>query len=267
MEKTIFIPSSSRYLTAPNWLLRISYNDKLEENFEEIFYTHALDIFPDFYCLNFKLKVNTKLGTTIPDFALIAKDYKSWVIGEVELVTHNLTEHILPQMDRFHLGKYDDEAISKKLCQKYPQLDSKKVNELLKSKTPEIFLVANEYKEEWRIPLLKKDVKYISLEVYMTGHKQRVIHVCGDSTNARLIKLAEGEPGPLITGMNSIRLDGKIKDIKDENIDIVVNGALEEWIYIEHNGFSLIMATKSFKHLKNSYILYKNPITGTITLQ
>ena len=61
MDKTIFIPGISRNLEIPNWLLRVSFNDKLEENFEEIFYTHAQDIFPDFFCLDFKLKVNSKL--------------------------------------------------------------------------------------------------------------------------------------------------------------------------------------------------------------
>jgi hypothetical protein len=147
-------------------------------------------------------------------------------------------------------------------------LDVKKVQELLKNKSPEIFLIANEYKDEWRIPLMIRDVKNISLEIYTTNHKQRIIHVCGDSTNARLLKIAEGRPGPTIMGgLNSISLSNRIAEIAGETFEIVVNGALEEWCYIEHGDKTLIVTTKSFKHDKDSYKLYKNPITGIITLQ
>jgi|694.fasta_scaffold57528_3 hypothetical protein len=265
MDKNIYMPEGSRGISIPNWLTRVSYADSFEEDFEDVFYTHAKNIFPDYHCLDFKLKVSSKAGATIPDFALIAKDYSSWIIGEVELASHNLTEHVLPQMERFILGKYDDGSIASKLCLKYPSLDQVKVQDLLRTQDPEVFLVANEFLDEWKLPLIKRGVKYISLEVYSSSHAERVIHVCGDSTSARLVKLAEGRPGPGIMGMKTVALDRPIEGI-GETISIVVNGSLEEWSYVSVNNTSLLITTKSFKHSKDKYTIYKNPITGAILL-
>ena len=266
MDKLIYMPEASRGLSIPNWLTRVSFADKFEEDFEDVFYTHAKNIFPDYHCLDFKLKVSSKAGATIPDFALIAKDYTSWVIGEVELSSHNLTEHVLPQVERFVLGKYDDGSIASKLCQKYSHLDPGKVQELLRSQSPEVFLIANEFLDEWKLPLTKRGVKYISLEVYSSSHAERIIHVCGDSTNARLVKLATGKPGPDIIGMKTVALDRTLEGA-GETVTLVVDGSLQEWSYVSDNSTSLFITTKSFKHSKDHYTLYRNPVTGITHLQ
>lgn len=266
MDKVIYMPEAARGLSIPNWLTRVSFADRFEEDFEDIFYTHAKSIFPDYHCLDFKLKVASKAGATIPDFALIAKDYSSWIIGEVELSNHNLTEHVLPQMERFVLGKYDDGSIASKLCLKYPHLAPARVHDLLRTQSPEVFLIANEYLDEWKLPLAKRGVKYISLEVYSSSHAERIIHVCGDSTSARLIKLAAGKPGPDIMGMKTIALDRLIEDA-GETFTLVVDGSLQEWSYVSDNNTSLFITTKSFKHTKELYTLYRNPVTGANHLQ
>jgi len=265
MDKNLYLPESTRGMTIPNWLTRVSLTDSFEESFERIFYTHASSIFPDFYCLDFKIKVSSHAGATIPDFALIAKDYSSWAIGEVELVSHNLTEHVIPQIEKFILGLYDDAAIVSKLSHKHPHLDANKVRDLLRSQQPEVFVVANEYLVEWKLPLARRGVKYLSVEVYSSPHSERIIHVCGDRTNARLVKLADCQPGPEIIGMKTVSLNKPLEGV-GETLIIIVDGALVEWSYITDNNTALFITTKSFKHFKDKYTLYQNPITASIHL-
>ncbi len=265
MDKNLYMPESTRGISIPNWLTRVSLTDSFEESFEKIFYTHAPNIFPDYYCLDFKIKVSSHAGATIPDFALIAKDYSSWAIGEVELVSHNLTEHVIPQIEKFILGSYDDAAIVTKLSQKYPHLDANKVRDLLRTQGPEVFVVANEYLIEWKLPLARRGVKYLSVEVYSSPHSERIIHVCGDRTNARLVKLADGQPGPEIIGMKTVALNKPLEGV-GETMVLIVDGALVEWSYITDNNTSLLITTKSFKHFKDKYTLYQNPITESLHL-
>lgn len=265
MEKNIFMPESCRGISIPNWLTRVSFTDSLEGEFESLFYSHAANIFPDYRCLDFKIKIQGEDGATIPDFALIAKDYSNWIIGEVELVSHNLLEHVLPQVDRFLAGNYDEAGIAAKLCAKYPGLDAIKTRRLLSEQAPEVFVIANDLREEWRHPLKYRNVKYISLEVYSSPHKERIIHVCGDNTSARLTKIAEGIPGEKVMGMQTIALDRPIQGAAD-TIQVVTDGSISEWLYVSTGEDSLLITTKSFKHIKAKYTLFFNHTNNSLTL-
>lgn len=266
MEKSIFMPESSRGISIPNWLTRVSFTDSLEGEFENLFYYHASNIFPDYFCLDFKIKVHSQNGATVPDFALISKDYSNWIIGEVELVSHNLLEHVLPQIDKFLAGSYDDAGIASKLCKKYTSLDAQRTRRLLSEQAPDVFVIANEMREEWRHPLKYRNVKYISLEVYASPLKERIIHVCGDSTSARFTKIAEGKPGQTVMGMQTISLDRPIAGAPD-SIQVVSDGSISEWLYVTDKDSSLLITTKSFKHTKATYTLYLNQTNNSLTLQ
>jgi hypothetical protein len=267
MRKTLYIPESTISIQIPNWLSRVSYTDRLEEEFEKIFFTNAKNIFPDFFCLDFKIKIASKKGNTIPDFVLIAKDYSRWAIGEVELVSHNLNDHVLPQMDKFYLGEWDDHQIVSKLCEKYPSLDKLKIKELVEKTEPQIFLIANEYLDEWSLPLTKRNIKYLSIEVYTSNHSERIIHICGERTQEQLIKISDGVPGPDLMGFHTIYLNEIVNELNDgDSCRIDYNGQIFEWQYFTKSDKGLFLTTLSFKHTKNLYFLYKNPITNILHL-
>src|SRR5262245_59330266 len=47
-----------------------------------------------------------------PDLALVAKDFSHWFVIEVELVTHSLEGHVLPQVRAFRYGEPLGDCIS-----------------------------------------------------------------------------------------------------------------------------------------------------------
>ena len=267
MDKIIFIPDSSRGISIPNWLTRVSYSDSLEGEFESLFYSLAKDIFPDYYCLDFKIKIQSEYGNTIPDFALISKDYSKWIIGEIELITHNLSTHVLPQIEKFGSGEYDETLIAEKLCSKFNFLDKEQVRILLNDQTPEIFVIANELRDEWKYPLKLRSAKLFSLEVYSSAHKERIIHFCGESTPSRLKKITRGKPGAPISHMATIYLENALIDKKEtDTVTLIVDGALSEWLYVSDNKNACLISTRSFKHTKNDYTLYLNQSNSTLII-
>jgi len=75
-----------------------------EDEFEQIVKEHAKDIFGEqSIYLDIKHKLRTKSGIgSIPDgYVIILGDEPHWYIVEVELSSHSLYEHIVPQVSRF----------------------------------------------------------------------------------------------------------------------------------------------------------------------
>jgi hypothetical protein len=75
-----------------------------EDEFEQIVKEHAKDIFgEDSIYFDIKQRIRTKAGIgSIPDgYAVTFGDTPCWYIVEVELSSHPLYEHIVPQMTKF----------------------------------------------------------------------------------------------------------------------------------------------------------------------
>lgn len=78
-----------------------------EDDFEQIVKEHAKDIFgEESIYLDIKHKLKSKSGIgSIPDgYVIIFGDQPHWHIVEVELSSHQLYEHIVPQVSRFING-------------------------------------------------------------------------------------------------------------------------------------------------------------------
>jgi len=78
-----------------------------EDEFEQVVKEHAGDIFGDqSIYLDIKQKLRTKSGIgSIPDgYVIVFGDEPHWHIVEVELSSHPLYEHIVPQVSRFITG-------------------------------------------------------------------------------------------------------------------------------------------------------------------
>lgn len=63
-------------------------------------------VFPDFIWCDFKCRVDSPEGVMFPDGALVARDYSSWIVVEVELARHSWVDHIRPQLTKMLGGRY-----------------------------------------------------------------------------------------------------------------------------------------------------------------
>jgi len=78
-----------------------------EDEFEQVVTEHAKDIFGEqsiYLDIKHKLKSRAGIGSIPDGYALILTDEPCWYIVEVELSSHDVYEHIVPQMSRFTTG-------------------------------------------------------------------------------------------------------------------------------------------------------------------
>ncbi|MEX1829772.1 hypothetical protein [Luteibacter sp. CQ10] len=84
-----------------------------EQQFEYMVVQALCAAYPDYRCI-------TLGGATFrhqqerrkPDLALVARDYSHWFVVEVELSSHSLDHHVLPQVRCFSLGEPEQSCIT-----------------------------------------------------------------------------------------------------------------------------------------------------------
>lgn len=164
-----------------NWFQPISSSSVYESDYENRILRYSEDIFPSFYCLEFKLDVNSPYGVVNPDLVLIHKEYKTWLVVEIELEHHSLRHHVHEQVKKMRFGYYG-EVHAERLFSKNPVLHSDKLRELVRQQ-PEILLIVPHAKETWISALNRFDAKIATIEMWEDSNGSSLLHVDGDLPN------------------------------------------------------------------------------------
>ena len=81
-----------------------------EDEFEAVVCNALPLAFGGYRCVPFRGTFNHDGHLFQPDLALVADDFSHWFIIEVELVSHSLDHHVLPQVRAFQYGKPQEDC-------------------------------------------------------------------------------------------------------------------------------------------------------------
>ena len=101
-----------------------------EEKFEELVIRHTNDIFGKYSeYFDFRRKLSSRGGIgSIPDGYIVNfGDRLSWYVLEIEISSHSLYDHIVPQMHRFINGLKNPTSRKELIDAVYDEIESKKV--------------------------------------------------------------------------------------------------------------------------------------------
>ncbi len=132
-----------------------------EDYLEEIIFEHFKDVFGENSIILPKQKIKTRSGIgAIPDAFVLSVEEKKWYIVEVELKSHLLYEHIVPQMSKFNAAIKNIESQKKLIRAFYDEIKDdpvfqvkgikevyKYISETMESK-PEIIIFIDERNNE-----------------------------------------------------------------------------------------------------------------------
>src|SRR5688572_4559696 len=83
-----------------------------EAEFEFVVGKALACIYRDYKCIKFAGSFLLEDEVSRPDLALIANDFSHWFIIEVELTSHSLKSHVLPQVRAFRYGDPQPDCIT-----------------------------------------------------------------------------------------------------------------------------------------------------------
>lgn len=131
-------------------------------------------LYPGFLFVPFTMSVEGAGASKRPDFILIENDYRCCWIGEVELVSHSLYGHVIPQVRTFREGVYGvTHAAHAK--QRNGLVDEGRLARLLATDQPGVLVMANRFEAAWHNALRPEGAELAVFEMFRRADRAEFI--------------------------------------------------------------------------------------------
>jgi hypothetical protein len=122
-------------------------------------------VYPEYHCILFRGAYEFDGEMHESDLALIHRSLSHWFVIEVELVSHSLHGHVVPQVRCFRYGKPQDSCVSS-LCSQIPNLTTGQARSLLNLVPCSTVVIANRNEMEWSSVLRGIDTQFMTVSVF-----------------------------------------------------------------------------------------------------
>lgn len=145
--------------------------------FEAQFVQTACQLFRQYHCIVFGGGFHHDDRLYRPDLALVAKDFSHWFVIEVELVSHSLYGHVLPQVRAFQYGRPGSDCAA--ILSRELGVGIEQMRTLISFVPRSVAVVANKHEQEWNTALRAVNVQLLTLSVFGSDTGQQAVAVDG----------------------------------------------------------------------------------------
>jgi hypothetical protein len=259
---------SSKFLTRIfRRYAKVTPGSLYESNVQVLIERNLSALFPDYFGKIMDPYFRTAGGDVQPDLVLIRRDYKGWMLVEVEVEGHSAQAHILPQLSKLARARANDEVL-KRLRDSFINEHTLQNLELAISYKPEVTLAIHGSSENFQSKLNELGVYSLDIEIHSYPPDEYVLEVLDREENyldtgqicRRSSNLATQYVWslPKIEHLNLTTMDDKVEvrvgsemsfwDIKTNRTDYLLrqptglkslNGVNEVYVYRHRNFGSL----------------------------
>jgi len=153
-----------------------------ESNVQVLIERNISAIFPDYFGKIMDPYFRTAGGDVQPDLVLIRRDYKGWMLVEVEVEGHSAQAHILPQLSKLARARSND-SVLKLIIESFS--NDHKVEELESaiSYKPEVTLIMHGTSEDFQNKLNELAVYSLDIEIHSYPPGEYVLEVLDRQEN------------------------------------------------------------------------------------
>ncbi len=171
--RTIFVGECT-----PDKIFHVSDPDAPSESQFEFMVVRALScVYPNYLCFVFGGSFRYDDRFCRPDLALVARDYSHWFIVEVELTSHSLEGHVLPQAKAFRYGDPQSDCVPS--LSRELNIEAKQAQTFLNLVPRSVLVVANKRLATWEIALRSHDVQVLTVSVFQSRAGVDAVEVDG----------------------------------------------------------------------------------------
>ncbi|WP_157622853.1 hypothetical protein [Solimonas soli] len=156
----------------------VDSSEFLEINFEAEVVKALCCIFRDYHCGVFKGSFRLDGDCRSADLALIHKTLSHWFVVEVELASHSLEGHVLPQVRCFRFGDAEPACVTS-LCTAFPGLTRDEAERILLYVPRYVAVAVDRFVPEWKAAFKGLDVHLLTVQVFQGTDGKIAHHVDG----------------------------------------------------------------------------------------
>lgn len=145
-----------------------------EPAFNEIAMRVLKQLRPDCIIFPFHPDVHHDDAVWIPDLAIVDRDFGYWFVVEIEIATHHLERHVIPQVTAFCEGRYDKNAVA--MLSTALNINEERAETLLLTIPRDVVVVSNRSDEKWNHKLAALGVQHIVIRTYQNKTTGQMVH-------------------------------------------------------------------------------------------
>ncbi len=135
-----------------------------EAAFEEVASKVLRQLYPSCHVLQFKPTVQSGGTGWKPDLALVDSTYAFWFIIEVEIATHSLQRHVLPQVRALRDGDYGAEAVN--ILSQLIGITKDRAATIVQHIPRYMGVISNQENSEWVNALAAENIQHMSIATF-----------------------------------------------------------------------------------------------------
>ena len=134
-------------------------------------------LYKDYVCFRFTGGFFYEDQCFRPDLALVAKNGTHWFVIEVELVSHSLDRHVLPQVRAFRYG--DPMPDCSVILSRELGVSHGSAKTLVEFVPRSVVVIANRHHEIWDVSLQSHAIQYLSVSSFRTSNGLEAVELNG----------------------------------------------------------------------------------------
>jgi len=233
---------------------------------ETTFEAHVLEclarIYPRYRCVVFGGVFTRDLDARHADLAIISKDFSHWFVIEVELLSHSLRGHVLPQVRTI---RYGDLALeSAVVLSREMSIEVEAAKTLIDRVPRATGVISNGYNHEWALALSAIDVQYLSILPFAAKSGIKGYEIQGDLEISR-ISIGFGIYDAVASAVRMLaEVDLPSGALQIEGPD----GVLSEWTAMREAGRMWLLKAGARLDCQNrAYVQIVRALGGKLTLR
>ena len=196
----------------------------LEAEFASVVVRALTCLYKGYRCFQFTGGLEYEEKCYQPDLALVANDYSHWFIIEVELTTHNLERHVMPQVRTFRYGTPQPEC--SKILARELGISHEQAKSIVEYIPRSVAVIANKHHERWEVTLQAHTVPLLTVALFRTPDGSEAIEL-----NGRLDVLKENIGFGTYSSIDRSLIFSAIVRLPEGQVQIIdPSGAVGLWI-------------------------------------
>jgi hypothetical protein len=221
-----------RILKDGEWYEPVAPTAVYEAEYQAMVVAQASYLFPDYVVVRFDTIVESERGNGKADLALIDRSYRFWWVVEIELSTHPLGGHVLPQVQILSMAAYGGDQAAF-MARHSPELDAKKLEQMVKGSQPRVVVVVNAPMPEWQATLAPLGAVVAIVEIYRSDRNRNVFRLGGDYPNLPHNFISYCRRDVALPKLMVIESPAGLPQSGDGRLTIRFQGGVTQWLRVE----------------------------------
>ena len=218
----------ARVLHNDVWYDELGPGSLFEAEFERVVIQYLESICPGFVPVPFKITVTATHGAARADLALVQSNYLAWWVVEVELTSHSLQGHVLPQVETLADAAYGRREADY-LASQSERLDRRKIRDMILGEQPRVLVIANSRKEGWEEPLRRLGARLGVFQLFRSDRGIHLVLTAGYWPTADRETRSRCYIHPVMGKLLVVRSPAILPTTTKNEIDIYYRGQLTKW--------------------------------------